>query len=69
MKQTFPKNKAGKDKTSFFVIGPFCISQSIWLLTGQFCMEMMRFQSYYFQQRTEVLQFCGKGFRFSENSF
>ena len=47
------KNKVVTGKTSFFVIGAFCahhfICLNIWLLIWQFCMEVMRFQSQWFQ--------------------
>ena len=40
-------NKAVSGKTPFSVTGPFCTAHSICLslLAGQFCMEMLRFQS------------------------
>ena len=48
-KQNFQKNKAVTGKTLFPVINTFCTPHSIclkhWLLIGQFCMEMLRFQS------------------------
>ena len=45
LKNFFQKTKVVTGKPPFFVIGPFCTHHSIWLLTGQFCMEMLRFQS------------------------
>ena len=51
LKQIFQKNKVVTGKTPLFVIVPFCTHHSIFLKIGfwQFCMEMMRFQSYCFQ--------------------
>ena len=49
LKQNFQKYKVVTGKTPFFVIVPFCTHHSICLLIWQFCMEMMRFQSYCFQ--------------------
>ena len=40
-------NKIVPGKALFFVIGLFCTP--LWLLTEQFCMEILRFPSYYFQ--------------------
>ena len=49
LKQKFQKGQVVPGKTPLFVIGQFCTSHSvcviIWLLTEQFCMEMLRFQS------------------------
>ena len=45
----FKEKKAVSGKTPFFLICPFCTSYLIWLLRGQFCMEMFRFQLQYSQ--------------------
>ena len=61
LKQKFQKSQVVAGKTPLFVIGPFCTSHSvcviIWLLTEQFCMEMLRFQSQYFQLKSSTLVF------------
>ena len=47
LKQNFQKNKLVTGKTSFFVIGLFCVHHSNclnkWFLICQFCMDMMLF--------------------------
>ena len=47
-KLKFSKNKVHSDKSAFFVIDPFLYSPLYltwnWTLTGQFCIEMFRFQ-------------------------
>ena len=49
LKQNFKKNKVSTGKIPFFLIGPFLnwpfYLSYHWLLIGQFCMEIMRFQS------------------------
>ena len=45
LEQIFQKNEVVTGKTPFFVIGPFCSRHSICLMTEQFWMEMMCFQS------------------------
>ena len=44
LKLNFQKSKVISGKIPFLVMSPFCTSNSIWLLTGQFCMENLPFQ-------------------------
>ena len=52
------KNKVVTGKTLFFMIGPFCTPPFYWsyqwLQTGQFCMEMLSFQFWYFQLKNRT---------------
>ena len=73
LKQNVRKNKVVTGETSFFVIGLFCTSHSIYLkhclLTEQFCLEMMRFQSSYFQLKNGCTIFFETGLNFSGKLF
>ena len=53
LKQNVLKNKVVSGKTQFFMTGPFCTPHSICLDIGfwQFCMEMLRFHSWHFEQK------------------
>ena len=70
LEQYFRKKKVVTGTTPFFVIGSLCTSHLSWqwLLTEQFCIEMLFCQSWYFQQKM-FLQFFEKGLRFSEDLF
>ena len=58
MKQSFWKSKIVTGKMTFFVS---ILYSPFYLLTEQFCMEMLRFQSYYFQLKNGTPVFW-KGF-------
>ena len=60
LKQNFRKNKVVIDKSPFFVIRlsrashSICLLSEYLLLTGQFCTEMLRFQSWFFQLKIGI---------------
>ena len=73
LKQNFRKNKVVAGKTSFFLIGPFCAPDSIFFNIGfwhsSFVWECWKCSAFILSTLNlkTVLQFCEKGFRFSEN--
>ena len=52
----------------FILYSTFYLSYD-WFLIWQFCMEMMRFQSWCFQLKSGTSSALKKGFRFPENLF
>ena len=57
--------KSTLDSDSSILYSPFNFSKH-WLLKGRFCIEILRFQSYYFQLKKRYSCFLKKGFDFQK---